>query len=400
MPMDFSQEMICQKFLDVEHTLLDPTDQVNEPIPVGAMITGYGHALNPDQIWIEYKTATVPEWSIESMVYQGAGQWLALIPGQAQPDAVGYYVHAEDILGRVLEVPSGGRDNARWFDVAWKVDLLEEESGWIVDPDGDDTASDGIWERAEPESTAAQPPSDHTSGGTLCWITGAAAEGSSYDNDVDGGKTTLQSPVYDLTGVEQAIVKYWRWYTNHHGWLIEGVWIAQVRNNGGPWIDVENPGESVDGWLLVEVDLSDFFGDDLGEVEFRFIISDQYQDSLAEGAIDDFEILVDGLDPASVVEMEQRAGSITLAGGLPNPFRTETSVQFWLPTGMPVNLSVYNAQGQRVRTLLERQWRNAGRNVIPWSGEDDAGRRVRSGVYFIRLDAEGETTTHPVTVLK
>jgi hypothetical protein len=372
---------------------------VNEPIPVEAEITGYGHALNPEQIWVEYRTATSHGWSLENMEYQGAGQWLAVIPGQTQPNAIGYYIHAEDILGHVVEVPLGGRDSPHWFDVAWKIDLFEEESGWIVDPDGDDTAVDGTWERAEPEGTIAQPSADHTIQGTFCWITGAAAEGSSYENDVDDGKTTLQSPVYDLTGAEQAIVKYWRWFTNHLGWLIEGVWTAQVRNNGGPWIDIENPGESVDDWILVEADLHTLLAEDLGEVEFRFTVSDQWDDSIAEGAIDDFEILLDGLDPASVAGMDKGAPKVTLVGSLPNPFREETSIQFRLPAGMTVDLSIYNAQGQRLRTLLKNQWRSAGLHSVLWSGEDDNGHRVQSGVYFIRLDAGDGTSTRQVTVL-
>ena len=36
--------------------------------------------------------------------------------------------------------------------------------------------------------------------------------GSPLSSDIDGGCTTLLSPVFDLTGVETAFAKYWRWY--------------------------------------------------------------------------------------------------------------------------------------------------------------------------------------------
>lgn len=399
--MDLSQEMICQAYLTLEHTVLDPTDAVSEPIPIEADIAGYSHALNPDEIWVEYKTVTSQRWGIEEMTYQGAGNWMALIPGQSQPNAVGYYIHAEDILGHYLEFPPGGRENAWWFDVAWEFDPFEEESGWIVNPEGDDTADEGIWERAEPESTVAQPPCDHTIQGTHCWITGAAMGEDSYANDVERGKTTLQSPVYDLTGAEHAIVKYWRSFCNHHGWTIEGEWEAQVRNNGSDWIDMEPEPESVLGWTLVEADLNELIWGPLGEVEFRFVVTDVwYNESLTEGAIDDFEILVDGPNPASVAVRESDAERIVLVGGHPNPFRTETLVQFSLPAGMQIDLSIYNAQGQRLRTLVDGQPRSAGLNTTLWDGTDDSGRRVRSGVYFIQLDAEGKTATRSVTMFR
>ena len=54
--------------------------------------------------------------------------------------------------------------------------------------------------RAAPVGTIAQPSLDHSSTGTLCWVTGNSVPGNPPDNnDVDAGTTTLLSPAWDLS---------------------------------------------------------------------------------------------------------------------------------------------------------------------------------------------------------
>lgn len=73
----------------------------------------------------------------------------------------------------------------------------------------------------------------------------------------------------------------------------------------------------------------------------------------------------------------------SLSQNYPNPFNPETEIAFHLPEHAHVNLTVYNAMGQRVEILLDAQL-DAGQHVIRWNGEGFA-----SGVYFYRLAAGG-----------
>lgn len=72
----------------------------------------------------------------------------------------------------------------------------------------------------------------------------------------------------------------------------------------------------------------------------------------------------------------------------PNPFRSTTTIRFELRYPEPVELSVFDAQGRRVRTLLDGEAR-AGVNEIRWDGRDGHGRTVAAGRYFVRLRAAG-----------
>ena len=51
-------------------------------------------------------------------------------------------------------------------------------------------------------------------------------------------------------------------------------------------------------------------------------------------------------------------------------------------------LDVYDLLGRRVRNLAERTL-PAGATVHVWDGRDASGRRLGSGVYFVRLSTPG-----------
>ncbi len=63
----------------------------------------------------------------------------------------------------------------------------------------------------------------------------------------------------------------------------------------------------------------------------------------------------------------------------PNPFNPETTLQFYVPRSGHVELTVYNARGQRVQTLLQKRLRS-GWYEMRWNGE-----KFASGLYFCRL---------------
>jgi hypothetical protein len=75
-----------------------------------------------------------------------------------------------------------------------------------------------------------------------------------------------------------------------------------------------------------------------------------------------------------------------LIGNSPNPFNPETSISYSLAENRRVSLVVYNALGQKVRTLVNGPLA-AGKHMTRWDGRDDAGRSVSSGVYFCAMRA-------------
>lgn len=175
-------------------------------------------------------------------------------------------------------------------------DTLETNTGWVAGAPGDN-ATAGIWVRVDPVGTAAQPEDDHTPApGVLCWVTGQGSPGGSIGAaDVDGGRTTLRTPVYNLSGRSNIVIGYWRWYSNDQGNAPnEDVFLVDVTdNNGTTWTNVETVGpagpETSGGWRYHQFRLSDFVTP-TAQVRLRFIAQDLGTGSIVEAAIDDFEI--------------------------------------------------------------------------------------------------------------
>lgn len=74
--------------------------------------------------------------------------------------------------------------------------------------------------------------------------------------------------------------------------------------------------------------------------------------------------------------------------GYPNPFNPSTTIDYSIPRTSRLNLSVYNILGQKVTTLVDAV-KSAGSYSATWSGTDDAGRSVASGVYLCTIKAGG-----------
>ena len=83
----------------------------------------------------------------------------------------------------------------------------------------------------------------------------------------------------------------------------------------------------------------------------------------------------------------------------PNPFNPQVAIAFDLAADLPVELAVYDLQGRRVRTLV-REARPAGRHEVTWTGRDDHGTQVASGVYLVRLAAGGLHAIRKVVLVK
>ncbi|MFC1562894.1 FlgD immunoglobulin-like domain containing protein [candidate division KSB1 bacterium] len=65
---------------------------------------------------------------------------------------------------------------------------------------------------------------------------------------------------------------------------------------------------------------------------------------------------------------------------------SETTIMYKLPKKSSVRLTIYNIQGQEVKTLLD-EIKPAGYHTIKWDRTNDNGIEVNSGVYFCKVQA-------------
>ncbi|MEZ4386340.1 MAG: YCF48-related protein [Candidatus Krumholzibacteriia bacterium] len=83
----------------------------------------------------------------------------------------------------------------------------------------------------------------------------------------------------------------------------------------------------------------------------------------------------------------------------PNPFNPRTVVSFDLERAGPVRLTVHDATGRRVATLVDEA-REAGPQSVDWTGRTDAGVPAPSGVYLVRLSTPWERGSTRITLVR
>ena len=77
---------------------------------------------------------------------------------------------------------------------------------------------------------------------------------------------------------------------------------------------------------------------------------------------------------------------------LPNPISDKGEIKFELREAAAVTISIYNMQGQLVRTI-ENSRLNTGQHSYTWNGENNNGLQVKNSVYFISLQIDDKTIT-------
>jgi len=83
----------------------------------------------------------------------------------------------------------------------------------------------------------------------------------------------------------------------------------------------------------------------------------------------------------------------------PNPFNPATTLRFETRASGPVQLVIFDLTGRAIATVVD-QHLAAGRHEAVWRGQDDAGRRVASGMYVCRLKADGSSASRRLTLVK
>lgn len=166
-------------------------------------------------------------------------------------------------------------------------DDFEQAGGWTVNAGGD-TATAGVWERADPAATTSSGPKQlgTTVSGSFDLVTGGRAGLSAGEFDVDGGKTSIQSPAIAIPAggtVTLSLSYYFAHLSNsssadYFRVRIVGATAATV---------IEELGTAVDddaAWVARTVDVSAFAGQTV-----RIVIeaADLGTASLVEAAVDD-----------------------------------------------------------------------------------------------------------------
>ncbi len=106
--------------------------------------------------------------------------------------------------------------------------------------------------------------------------------------------------------------------------------------------------------------------------------------------------ILSGLSAVEDVPIVSRTG---LESIYPNPFNPQTTISFALQNSGPVELEIYDVRGRKVRTLVSHDLPQ-GRHSELWNGTDDHGQSVSSGVYLVRLRADGTNAVKRMVLIE
>lgn len=70
----------------------------------------------------------------------------------------------------------------------------------------------------------------------------------------------------------------------------------------------------------------------------------------------------------------------------PNPFKTSTEITYHRSKVTTARISIYNIVGKEVKLIFNGK-QNAGSYKVHWNGQDNSGRILPAGIYFIRLES-------------
>ena len=276
-------------------------------IDFSASVIAYTGVIEAVELYYNLGDSFIP---IEMQEQGLGGYYSATLNGLYDGMIIEYYIQAVNSEGIIQTFPTNAPNNTVTFIIGdlpdlYSIDYEQGQGDWTIGDISDD-ATAGIWELAEPvatyndEGSQVQPGSDYTEDGTYCFITGNGYEEANGGfDDVDGGKTTLYSPIFNLESFDEIIVTYWYWYTNNIGDNGNNdLWQVRVSNdNGITWQDINVTSNSTDGsWNKKRVILSNYTAL-TDNMQFQFIAEDLYYEgdagsggSLVEAALDDFLI--------------------------------------------------------------------------------------------------------------
>lgn len=350
------------------------------------------------------------DWITIPMTDDGGSIYQANIPGQNNTCVVYYYLSTTDINGSVSNVLPVGAALADYPNIPYIVivgaqiegihdcDDHEDWGAWTTGLPGDNSST-GDWELETPmgsfttdvnPGTVVAADTQVTAGGEFCFVTQNASNINAGigESDVDGGRTTLQSSVIDMSEKAEPIVSYYRWYTNSPpGGANPGADFWQVRmsnDNGATWTYVENTKTSDASWRRNAFRVRDFM-EPTATMKFQFIASDSIRPgqnleggSLVEAALDDFLVWDEYITNVS----ENDAANELQIAVYPNPASDQISISWLAKTENNYFVELINSEGKVVQSTAVKGVR-AGQYT-----HRETISHLAAGIYTLRLKDE------------
>jgi hypothetical protein len=171
-------------------------------------------------------------------------------------------------------------------------DNFETATGWVTNPNGTDTATLGLWERGDPQSTSSSGTKQlgTTVSGTNDLVTARLAGSSAGVNDIDGGTTSIRSPSITLPASGTLTLTFSYYLAHGSNSSSADFFRVSVVHSGGTTqlLNVAGAATDRDGaWTGGTANLSPYAGQ---SVQLLIQAADASGASLVEAGVDDVRI--------------------------------------------------------------------------------------------------------------
>ena len=113
-------------------------------------------------------------------------------------------------------------------------------------------------------------------------------------------------------------------------------------------------------------------------------------------------LLRDSQSTVGVIDRDRNAElphRFSINPAYPNPFNPITTLRYYLPENIRVNIIIYDMLGRQVKTLIN-QTQDAGFKSIIWNATNDYGKPVSAGIYLYQIQAGEYISTKKMVLLK
>ena len=392
---------------------LTPFADALENTPINMSLTlnvaaPFNSFVNGAKVIYRLNNASVLTSDTVTLTNTSGNNYTGVLPAQPKGTIISYFVAITDQSGALGSVQPAFANDAASANIPYNilVGFTEYANTTIEDSTrdadftigfGSDNATDGIWEIGTPipsfatasnSATITAPGTQATPGGSRAAFTKNAPNSSSPVGtaDVDGGRTSLLSPVYDMTAFSDPVVTYMRWYSNEMGTSPNlDNWEVYISNDGATWRLVERTRRSDRSWRRHAVRVRDFVTPS-ATVRLRFVAQDLNPASIVEAAIDDIRIMEQS--PATSVEETRLLNSVQV---YPNPTEGLLYLQLNLPEAMQLQVQLRNSLGQTISHESLKMEAGIQQHQMELG-------TLPSGIYFLQLNTANSQSVRRVVV--
>jgi len=88
-----------------------------------------------------------------------------------------------------------------------------------------------------------------------------------------------------------------------------------------------------------------------------------------------------------------------LAQNYPNPFSSSISIRLDATKDYKSDVSIFNVKGEKITTLFNGTITKGSHNLM-WDGTDSKGTKLSNGIYFYQVNADKNTLTGKIILIK